>query len=288
MGITVYEDENSSNFYPLTLIRPVSELRCGAVSVGERLARGQTMESKHQVRYPWDLIKNLKDDLEEDLKNLGSGIKGEVHSSAVLYAAENILIEEGAVIEACAVLDARSGPIYIGKKTIIRPQSYLRGPLYIGPECRIGGEVTHSIIHGYSNKAHYGFLGHAYVGEWVNLGAGTTNSNLKNTYGTVKVQLKDKVIDTGETFFGCLIGDYAKLGIGTLINTGTVIGFGANVTGGGVTPKYIPDFSWNGEEIYQLDRFLTAAERVMGRRGQQLTPERRELIKLLHQKAIQV
>lgn len=247
------------NFYPLTLLRSVEALRCGARTLADHPER--------KIEYLWELIVNLKEDLEDDLGILGSRVKGQVHKSAVLYAPENMLIEEGAEIEACAVLDARSGPIFIGKNSIIRPNSYLRGPLSIGPECRIGGEVTHSIFHGYSNKAHYGFIGHSYVGEWVNLGAGTTNSNLKNNYGTVKVMVNGKAIDTGQQFIGCFIGDYAKTGIGTLITTGATIGVAANVFGGGVMPKIIPSFSWNTKEEYKLEKAIETARAVMGRRG---------------------
>src|SRR3989339_1098759 len=243
-------------------------MRCGATTVADH---------GRQPQYAWELIVSLKADLEHDLKLLGSGSRGKVHPSAVLYAPENMLIESGAEIEATAVLDARSGPIYIGKNTIVRPQAYLRGPLSIGPECRIGGEVSQTIIVGYSNKAHFGFLGRAYIGEWVNLGAGTTNSNLKNTYGTVKLA----GVDTKQQFMGCLIGDFAKLGIGTLINTGTVIGFGANVLGGELTPKVIPSFTWEKEKKYRLDDFFKAAGRMMARRGVNLTAEEREKINQL-------
>jgi carbonic anhydrase/acetyltransferase-like protein (isoleucine patch superfamily) len=256
---------DKDNFKPLTYIREVSELRCGARTLADHPGK--------KIGYLWDLIVGLKDDLEEDLRVLGARVLGEIHPSAVLYAKENMLIEEGVEVEAGAVLDARSGPIYIGKGTVIRPHSYLRGPLSIGPQCRIGGEVTHSIFLGYANKAHYGFIGHSYIGEWVNLGAGTTNSNLKNNYGTVKVQVNGKLIDSGQQFLGCFIGDYAKTGIGTLINTGTVIGLGANVLGGKLTPKYIPDFQWDEKTKYRLDDFLKAAAAMMGRRGRKLSGE---------------
>jgi UDP-N-acetylglucosamine diphosphorylase / glucose-1-phosphate thymidylyltransferase / UDP-N-acetylgalactosamine diphosphorylase / glucosamine-1-phosphate N-acetyltransferase / galactosamine-1-phosphate N-acetyltransferase len=262
------------NFYPLTYLRSVEELRCGARTLAEHPGR--------KINYLWDLIINLKEDLEEDLRVLGAGVKGQVHQTAVIYAPEKVLIEEGAEIEACAVLDARQGPIYIGKGTIIKAGANLRGPVSIGPECRIGGEVTHSIFHGYSNKAHYGFIGHSYIGEWVNLGAGTTSSNLKNNYGTVKVQIDGQAVDSGQQFLGCFIGDYAKLGIGTLITTGAVIGLGANVLGGKVTPKYVPNFQWDEKTKYRLEDFLKAAEAMMGRRGKKLTPDKVSKVKELY------
>lgn len=246
------------NFYPLTYIREVSELRCGVRTLADHPER--------KIEHLWDLIVNLKEDLEEDLRGIGARVKGEIHPSVVFYNKENILIEEGAEIEAGAVLDARLGPIFVGKGTIVRALASLRGPLSIGPGCRVGGEVVASIIHGNSNKGHYGFLGHSYVGEWVNLGAGTTNSNLKNNYGNVKVWVNGKEIDSGQRFLGCFIGDFVKTGIGTLINTGTVIGLGANVLGGQVTPKYIPNFQWSEKEKYRLADFIKAANAMMGRR----------------------
>jgi UDP-N-acetylglucosamine diphosphorylase / glucose-1-phosphate thymidylyltransferase / UDP-N-acetylgalactosamine diphosphorylase / glucosamine-1-phosphate N-acetyltransferase / galactosamine-1-phosphate N-acetyltransferase len=262
----------AQNFYPLTLTRPVEELHCGARTLADHPQR--------KINHLWDLIVNLKEDLERDIgaKYQGARVRGKIHPSAVIYNTKNVLIEEGAEVEACAVLDARSGPIYIGRNTIIRPQSYLRGPLSIGPECRIGGEVTHSIFHGYVNKAHYGFIGHAYIGEWVNLGAGTTNSNLKNNYGTVKVAVNGKEVDTGEQFLGCFIGDHAKTGIGTLITTGAVIGVAANIFGGGVTPKFVPSFSW-GKETYDLQKMIAAAKIAMGRRGREMSAAEAALLK---------
>ncbi len=247
---------------PLTYLRSVEELRCGARTLADHPGK--------KIEHLWDLIVNLGEDLEKDLAGMGYGVRGKVHPSAVIYAPDKVLIEEGAEVEACAVLDARQGPVYIGKGTIVKAGANLRGPVSIGPECRIGGEVSHSIFHGYSNKAHYGFIGHSYIGEWVNLGAGTTNSNLKNNYGTVKVQ----GVDSKQQFLGCFIGDYAKLGIGTLITTGAVIGLGANVIGGKVTPKSVPNFQWDEQTKYRLDDFLKAAEAMMSRRGQKLTPDK--------------
>jgi len=265
------EDELNKNFLPLTWTRPVEELRCGARALKDHPQR--------KAKYLWDLISHLKEDLEEDFRILGSGVKGKVHPSAVLYQPENILIEEGAEVEALAVLDARGGPIYIGKSTIIRPHACLKGPLSIGPDCRIGGEVSHSIFHANSNKSHYGFIGHSYIGEWVNLGAGTTNSNLKNNYSTVKMRSGEKEIDSGEQFLGCAIGDHAKLGIGTLIPTGAVIGTCANIFGGGMIPKFVPAFSWGITEEFKFDKAIEMIRQVMQRRGKELSGEGKELLR---------
>ncbi len=220
------------------------------------------------VKFPWELIVNLAAGLAADWPALKmKKRKYQVHKSTVLLNKQQIYFDDGVEIEAGAVIDARHGPVYIGRGTIIRPLTYLKGPLSIGPLCRIGGEVGESIFHGYTNKQHYGFIGHAYVGEWVNLGAGTTNSDLKNNYGTVKVQIDGKLVDSQEQFVGCFIGDHAKTGIGALINTGTLIGVGANVMGGKPTPKIVPDFYWDEKTKYRAEDFIKTAKLMMARRG---------------------
>jgi hypothetical protein len=140
----------------------------------------------------------------------------------------------------------------------------------------VRGEVTSTIFNGYANKGHDGFVGHSVIGHWVNLGAGTTTSNLKNTYGTVRLSVAGRTVDTGRQFLGSLIGDHAKTAIGTLLATGTVVGAGANVFGDGLG-KYVPPFSWGAAGTVQLteDGFLRIAERVMPRRDVAVTPERR-------------
>jgi UDP-N-acetylglucosamine diphosphorylase/glucosamine-1-phosphate N-acetyltransferase len=259
-------DELLKNFYPLSLTHDLYEL----------------LKGKKQGKYVWELIANLREDLDQEIRVEGSKVMGQVHSTAVLYASENIFIGEGAEVEACAVLDARSGPIIIGKNTIIKPHSYLRGPLSIGQGCRIGGEVAHSIILDFTNKAHYGFIGHSFIGSWVNLGAGTTNSNLKNNYSPVKLDFNGKVIDTGMQFLGCLIGDHAKTGIGTLINTGTIIGVGASVLGKEITKKNIPSFAWVDGAKVDWEKFIATVEIVMKRRAQILTAAEKQRIKAVY------
>ena len=143
----------------------------------------------------------------------------------------------------------------------------------IGPVCKVRGEVASSVVLGYSNKAHDGYLGHSYVGKWVNLGAFTTNSDLKNNYSTVRVPTPGGLVDTGLMKVGCLIGDHAKTGIGTLLSTGSVVGAGSNLFGGLMCPRHVPPFTWGScdtLEEYDLDRFLEAVERTMGRRDMPL------------------
>ncbi|MCX5750900.1 MAG: putative sugar nucleotidyl transferase [Candidatus Saganbacteria bacterium] len=237
------------------------------------------------LNFPWELIKLNSDEIQKDFKRIlrKPSIKGKIHPSVVIYNKEKVFIDEGAEVEALCVLDARKGPIYISKNALIKPLSLIEGPAYIGeethilsaqirsgtsigPHCKIGGEVSVSIILGYSNKAHYGFLGHAYLAEWVNLGAGTTNSNLKNTYSGVKIWNKGKIIESGEQFLGCLIGDHVKTAIGTMINTGSVIDVVSNIFDLSPTPKYIPPFSWGKDEEYTIEKAFEVARICAERR----------------------
>jgi Sugar nucleotidyl transferase len=225
------------------------------------------------IKYPWELIhlsgEQIIKDWEIVKKKKRDKIK--VDKSVVFHNRRMVFIEEGVEIGANSVIDARSGPIFIGKDSVIRPLTFLKGPLSIGPTCRVGGEVGESIFHGYVNKQHYGFIGHSYVGEWVNLGAGTTNSDLKNNYNSVKVQIGGKKVDSGEKFVGCFIGDHAKTGIGTMITTGAIVGVAANIFGGGVTPKSVPSFSWGLKATYTIAKAIDTAIAVMWRRGIKLS-----------------
>jgi hypothetical protein len=203
---------------------------------------------------------------------------------------DRLRIEEGALLEPGVVLDVSTGPIWIEDGATVRAFSRLQGPLFaghgstllggpyaavsIGPVSKVHGEIEDSVVLGYSNKAHDGFLGHAYLGRWVNLGALTTNSDLKNNYGPIRVWTPRGEVDTGLTKLGCMLGDHVKTGIGVMLNTGTVIGAGSNVFGAVQPPKYVPPFRWgsgNALEAYGLDRFLGTARTVMERRGVQMS-----------------
>ena len=193
------------------------------------------------------------------------------------------------------VLDTRHGPIQLADGVTVKPFTSVAGPSYvgpgssllggpfeavgIGPVCKVHGEMEESVVLGYSNKAHDGFLGHAYLGMWVNLGALTTNSDLKNNYGPVRIWTPAGDVDTGERKIGCFIGDHVKTAIGTMINTGTVVEAGSNIFGG-MPPKYVPPFSWGDPDTaYGVDRFLETAETVMGRRDVALTDGQRSLLR---------
>jgi UDP-N-acetylglucosamine diphosphorylase/glucosamine-1-phosphate N-acetyltransferase len=215
--------------------------------------------------YTWDLVLANPQQLIADFRAAGrSGIEGTVEQpGAIRGSAKDVYVAPGAVVHPLVVIDASNGPVYLDEGVEVHPFTRIEGPCYvgersillgakcregnsIGPMCRIGGEVEESIIQGYSNKYHDGFLGHAYVGEWVNLGALTTNSDLKNDYGNVEVILDGKKpVDTGSVKVGALVGDHVKTSVGTLLNSGAYVGAMSLVMATGKPlPKYIPEFSW--------------------------------------------
>ncbi len=234
------------------------------------------------IKYPWDLIKENGAIIIKDFELLLQS-NTSTRNNKKIWMGKDSKIEEGVFLY--------GGPIYIGNKVHIKPPSIIEGPCFIGDGtiidgakirpgttigkgCKIGGEVEASIFSNYSNKHHEGFVGHSFIGEWVNLGAGTTTSDLKNTYGTVKVQsanykVKSERIDTGLIKLGSFLGDHTKIGIGILLNTGCVIGCFANIYGSGMVPKYIPSFTWGiADKLteYNLEKALEVAKIVMTRR----------------------
>ncbi len=242
--------------------------------------------------YIWDLILANPDQLTSDFAALGrSGIEGHIEEPLAIRGNRNdVYIGRGAKIHPMVVLDAENGPIYLDDEVEVHPFTRIEGPCYvgrgsillgakcregnsIGPVCRIGGEVEESIIQGYSNKYHDGFLGHAYLGEWVNLGAQTTNSDLKSDYSNVSMTLDGRNrIDTGSTKVGSLVGDHSKASIGCLFNTGAYVGAMTLITTSGtLLPKFIPSFLWliNGlaTKGYGRQRLFETAARAMARRG---------------------
>jgi UDP-N-acetylglucosamine diphosphorylase / glucose-1-phosphate thymidylyltransferase / UDP-N-acetylgalactosamine diphosphorylase / glucosamine-1-phosphate N-acetyltransferase / galactosamine-1-phosphate N-acetyltransferase len=191
----------------------------------------------------------------------------------------------GVRIEPCVVFDTSAGPIWLDDGVTVKAFTRLAGPAYvgkgsivlgghleavtIGEGCRIRGEFAQSVCLDHVNKAHDGHIGHAYLGAWVNLGAETTNSDLKNNYGPVRLWTPQGELDTGELKVGCFLGDHVKTGIGLLLNTGTVVGAGSNLYGALLPPKYVPPFSWGtGEDLtaYRVEKFLDVAARAMQRR----------------------
>jgi UDP-N-acetylglucosamine diphosphorylase/glucosamine-1-phosphate N-acetyltransferase len=219
-----------------------------------------------EINNVWDVYSKNAEALKADFELLTKGRKSQpIPSHCIAIAAENIFIEEGAELIA-ATLNASSGPIYIGKKAVVMEGSNIRGPfalcdhswvkmgakIYggttIGPYSKVGGEINNSVIFGYSNKAHDGFLGHSVIAEWCNLGADTNTSNLKNTYDQVKIwnYPVESFIDSGQQFCGLIMGDHSKCGINTMFNTGTVVGVSSNIFGSGYQRNFISSFKWGG------------------------------------------
>ncbi len=246
-----------------------------------------------------------KEDIEElksDFKTIVSqpSIEGKIYDGVYILNKSEVFIGKNTEIKPGVVIDAESGPVYIGEDVTIEPNSVIQGPAFIGNKSivrlnaklregtnigevsRIGGEIENSIIHSYSNKQHEGFLGHSYLAMWVNIGADTNNSDLKNNYGSVKVYINGELVDSGSQFVGLTMGDHSKTGINTMFNTGTVVGVSCNIYGSGIPPKYVPSFSWGGADMlttYDLERSLEVARRVMARRNVSMTPAEEKLFR---------
>lgn len=240
----------------------------------------------------WDLYKQNGTEIENDFALITQGRNSKPLSSSntLIGTSDKVFIEEGAYIEGCS-LNTDFGSIYIGKNVEVMEGTSIRGgfsvleeskiklgakiygPTSIGPKCRIGGEVKNSIVQGYSNKSHDGYLGNSVIGEWVNLGAGTNCSNLKNTFSKAKVWSYDGegMIDSGETFLGCCIGDFSKTGISTMLNTASVVGVNANVFGAGFQKKCIASFSWGVSEIYTLEKAWEVNKNIAQMNGEELS-----------------
>jgi UDP-N-acetylglucosamine diphosphorylase/glucosamine-1-phosphate N-acetyltransferase len=252
--------------------------------------------------HPWDFVSGNRRAIEEDLTFLAPSRESEVHAQAVLLGAERVAIRRGARVDPGAVLDAREGPILIEEGAKIQSHTLVIGPCVvgartellggviarstIGPDCRIAGEVDECIWQGYANKRHHGFLGHSIVGEWVNLGALTTTSDLKNNYGSVRVWVDGQERDSGSSKVGSFFGAHVKTGIGSLLPTGASIGVGSNLFGGGsFAPKYVPAFSWwDGERTveHRVDAFLATARIAHSRRQRTMTAAGESLLRSLH------
>jgi UDP-N-acetylglucosamine diphosphorylase/glucosamine-1-phosphate N-acetyltransferase len=248
--------------------------------------------------WPWSLMIRNAPQLKADLPMLFPRVsEGRLPEGVHLLGTIPPSLGEGVEIEPGVVLDTRGGPIRLSDDVSVKAFTRLAGPAFVGSGtvllggdvasvtigvgCKIRGEVADSVIGHHVNKAHEGHLGHSIVGDWVNLGAGTTNSDLKNNYAPIRVTLDGTQVATELLKVGCFLGDHVKTGIGTLIPTGAVLGAGSNVFGGGLGPAYLPPFSWAGPDgvsPYRLEEFIVAARRVMGRRGQELTEDEVEVM----------
>jgi UDP-N-acetylglucosamine diphosphorylase/glucosamine-1-phosphate N-acetyltransferase len=269
----------------------------------------------------WDFVRLLPEQLADDLTlyekpAFGGVVAGSrvgpppehsivIGEHPVLIASDRTqageVVVKGAVIEPHVVFDATLGAIHVGAGTTVHAFTRLVGPCYIGrhatilgdriaacsigDHCKVRGEMSNTIMVGHANKGHDGFVGHSYMGRWVNLGAGTITSNLKNTYGAVNLWTPRGMRDTGMQFLGTMFGDHAKTGIGTCLTTGTVLGAGANVYGAQTPPKAVPPFAWGSAppyDVYRLDKFLEVAERVMARRQVRLSDRARQQLAASH------
>lgn len=250
----------------------------------------------------WQIFQFNGSEIKKDFSLLTKGRTSQPVNDpyTIVYGADQVFIEEGVKIKA-AVLNAESGPIYIGKNTEIQEGSLIRGPFAlcegstvnmgaklrgdttVGPFSKVGGEISNSVIFGYSNKGHEGFLGNSVLGEWCNLGADTNTSNLKNNYAPVKLwdYTRGGFANTGLQFCGLMMGDHSKCGINTMFNTGTVVGVGANIFGDGFPRNFIPSFSWGGAagfSTFTMVKFEETAKAVFGRRGLEWTPAEKEIL----------
>ena len=233
----------------------------------------------------WSMITDLAAQLQDDISRLAPTLDCISTGNVTVLGSNPVFIERGATIEPMVVIDATAGPVLVRTGANVRAFTRLAGPVAIGRNasvlgdrvagCSIGemsvvrGEISDAIILGHSNKSHDGFIGHSYLGRWVNLGAGTTTSNLKNTYGSVALWTPSGMRDTGTIKLGSFFGDHVKTGIGLRLTTGSVVGAGSNIYGSAMPPKYVPPFSWGeGEELgaYDIEKFLLTAERAMTRR----------------------
>jgi UDP-N-acetylglucosamine diphosphorylase/glucosamine-1-phosphate N-acetyltransferase len=253
--------------------------------------------------YPWHIFQYNREQLPTDFALLTQGRKSQpiTDPHTRVYAAHQIFVEEGADIKA-AILNAETGPIYIGKNAVVMEGAILKGSVALcegaqvsmgakirpdttlGPFAKAGGELSNVVFLGYSNKSHDGYLGNAVIGEWCNLGADTNASNLKNNYSEIRVwnYAQETYLPTGLQYCGLLMGDHSKCGINTMFNTGTVTGVGTSVFGGGFPPKFIPSFSWGGSEglvTFELEKMLEMTRRVMGRRNMLPSPEDEEILR---------
>jgi len=253
----------------------------------------------------WDLVRLLPELLSADIPDLAEFREVESTAKLTVLGTHPVFIEQGTTIEPQVVIDANAGPVLVRRGATIQAFTRLVGPCLIGEgtsvsggrvagssigeHCRVHGEVSMSVFTGFANKGHDGFIGHSVLGRWVNLGAGTVNSNLKNNYSDVALWTPRGLERTGMQFLGAFLGDHAKTAIGTRLTTGAVIGTGANVYGTGMTPRYVPPFAWglDGSDLWELDAFLQTAGRAMKRRDVALSEKAKRQLTAAWERAVE-
>ncbi len=257
------------------------------------------------IQNVWDIFKLNAAQIKYDFEILTAGRESQKIDDphTIVYNESNVFLEPGASIKA-AILNAENGPIYLGKNSrveegaiirgsfalcesaVINTGAKIRGDSTVGPFSKVGGELSNSVIFGYSNKGHDGFLGNSVIAEWCNLGADTNTSNLKNNYEEVKLwnYAKNGFVKTGEQFCGLIMGDHSKCGINTMFNTGTVVGVGANIFGSGFPSNFIPSFFWGGPQskaTFKVDKMIETAEIVLARRNRSLTASDKNMLEMV-------
>lgn len=303
-AIRITDDVDTKAAFPL--------LVNGTIRLDDLVTQSHTDPTELEGRWMnevWDFLGNLSAQLEEDIAGLAAQSPAFAKTSGGsdsikhppgyhIIGTHQLFVEDGATIEPYVIFDLSAGPVMVRKGATISAFSRVVGPCFIdrdaivlgemvancsiGPKSKIRGEISSSIVLGFSNKGHAGFVGHSYLGKWVNLGAGTTTSNLKNTYGTVQLWTPTGTRNTSLQFIGTLFGDHVKTGIGTMLNTGTVLGCGANIYGAQMPPKYVPPFSWGDSEPYgqfDIDKFVDVARKVMIRRSVELSAQQELLLR---------
>jgi UDP-N-acetylglucosamine diphosphorylase/glucosamine-1-phosphate N-acetyltransferase len=263
------------------------------------------------LQWPWELISQNAELISSQWESHYQEQRvseGQLDRGVYLLNPDHISIGAGSRIKPCNVIDAESGPVIIDKDVIIQPHCMIQGPVYIGPRtliqtgsvihggssigprCKIGGEIEATIIQGYSNKQHDGFLGHSYIGEWVNIAADCINSDLKNTYGKIRVPINGTEVETHQMFAGLIMGDYSKAGINVSFPTGSVVGFSSSVVGSKI-PKFVPSYTWmeDGDSTpFQMSKAMQIAEIVMQRREHLFTTAHAELFETVSEQALKI
>jgi UDP-N-acetylglucosamine diphosphorylase/glucosamine-1-phosphate N-acetyltransferase len=280
---------------------------CAIEAVDCQTVRLSADQTPWLISRPWHLLDRASEHLVDDLQHATAmqPLADAQQSGVTVLGDHPVRVGKGAVIDPMVLLDAREGPItldadshvhgmsviegpaYLGAGSIVMAHGHLRGRTIIGPVCKIGGEVGGSVFQGLANKAHFGYVGDSYIGQWVNLGAGTTTSNLKNTYGPIAMQFSGEQarLDTGRQYLGSIVGDHVKTAIGTRLMTGSCIGTGALIACSTHAPRFVERFAFVTDQPpqrYALEKFCIVAERVMGRRGQTVTSELTAVLADLH------
>ncbi len=261
--------------------------------------------------WPWELVDANESAIVADWDRFHppvGAIQGRVYEGSSLLGEDAICIGSGSTIKPCVVIDAENGPVWIGRNVTVKPHCYIEGPVFIGDQTllqpgavvhagtsigrrsKVGGEIEASILHGFSNKQHNGFLGHSYLGSWVNIAADCINSDLKNTYGTIRVPINGTGVDSGTQFVGMFMGDHSKAGINVSFPTGAVVGFCCNVMTPRA-PKFVPSFTWldgQASRPYDLPSAIQVAHRVMQRRQRELSPAQEQLFRVIRELSLAV